>query len=191
MSFELIVIGTSLGGIETLQKFLSAISKDFLLPMAIVIHRNNNSHSSLSSVLQKNCLLSVKEAEDKDPILSQTIYLAPPDYHLLVEKGFFALSTDAPELYSRPSINSLFESAAESYAEKLIGIILTGNNRDGANGLAIIKKFGGFTIVENPETAIAEIMPQEAIKATQVDQILSISDIASFLNKVSLKKKEN
>ncbi|MEW5820807.1 MAG: chemotaxis protein CheB [Cyanobacteriota bacterium] len=190
MSYELIVIGCSLGGVETLQNFLNGINKDFPLPIVIVLHRNDDSHSTLDSLLQKSSPLTVIEVEDKDPILPQTVYLAPPGYHLLVEKGFFSLSTDAPELFSRPSINVLFESAAENYAEKLIGIILTGNNRDGAKGLSIIKQSGGLTIAENPETAIAETMPLEAIKYTKVDKILNITDISSFLNNMFLNQKE-
>lgn len=125
--------------------------------------------------------MPVEEPEDKDPIAEGRVYLAPRDYHLLIEKGNFALSTEAPVYFARPSIDVLFESAAEAYREKVVGIILTGANGDGARGLARIKAAGGLTLVQEPATAQAPEMPQAAI-AAGIDRILPLHEIAPFLN---------
>ena len=128
--------------------------------------------------------MPVEEPEDKDPIIQGHIYIAPPDYHLLVEYGSFSLSTEEPVIFARPSIDVLFESAAESYGEKAIGVILTGANSDGSHGVAAIKTHGGLVIVQDPVTAEAPAMPESAIKATQIDRILPLSEISPFLVKI-------
>lgn len=180
-TFELIVIGTSWGGLKAIELLLSELPKDFPLAIAIVQHRHKNAGDLLSQLLQRHSLLPVLEVEDKQAIAPGHAYLAPADYHLLVEPGNFALSIEAPVLYSRPSIDLLFESAADAYTNRAIGIILTGANQDGAQGLAAIKRRGGLTIVQEPSEAESSIMPSAAIAATQVEYILSLSEIASCL----------
>ncbi|TVP62716.1 MAG: chemotaxis protein CheB [Nodularia sp. (in: Bacteria)] len=181
MAFKFVVMGTSLGGLSALQIVLSNLPADFLVPIAIVQHRHKNSGNALQALLQENSFLPIKEVEDKDEILPGQVYLAPPDYHLLIERGYLALSTDEPVSYARPSIDVLFESAADIYAEQAIGVILTGANQDGTQGLKKIKDRGGMTIVQEPATAESSIMPAAAISAVKVDGILPLLEIAQRL----------
>ncbi|MCC5617444.1 chemotaxis protein CheB [Nostoc sp. CHAB 5836] len=184
MAFKIVVIGTSLGGLSALKIILGKLPAEFVVPIAIVQHRHKESNDTLQKLLQKSTLLPIREVEDKDEILPGHIYLAPADYHLLVELGHFALSTDEPVSYARPSIDVLFESAADIYTEQVIGVILTGANQDGMQGLKKIKARGGTTIVQEPATAKSNIMPQAAISAVTVDWILTLSDIASEMVKL-------
>jgi two-component system, chemotaxis family, protein-glutamate methylesterase/glutaminase len=185
MMFQIVVIGTSAGGLSALQTLLPNLAEDFPYPVVVVQHRSKESGSGLCTFLQAKSSLPVSEPEDKEPIMPGHVYLAPRDYHLLIERDNFALSTEAPVWYARPSINVLFESAADAYGEAVIGVILTGANADGARGLAAIKAAGGMAIVEEPSTAEAKEMPESAIAATQVDRILPLSEIATFLNSLS------
>lgn len=185
MTFQLIVIGTSLGGLHALEVVLSGLPKSLTVPVAIVQHRHKAPNDKLRAVLQECTNLIIKEAQDKEEILPGWVYLAPADYHLLVEDtGEFALSTDAPVTYARPSIDVLFETAADAYAEKVIGVILTGANHDGRQGLARIKARGGKTVAEEPSTAACPIMPKAAIEAGVVDKILPLAEISPFLRKI-------
>jgi two-component system chemotaxis response regulator CheB len=181
---QIVLIGTSSGGLSALQVLLPGLGEKFPCPVAIAQHRGKDGGAGLRGFMQKSCRLPIEEPEDKTPIAPGHIYLAPRDYHLLVEKGHFALSTDAPVWYARPSINVLFESAADAYAEKAVGVILSGANGDGARGLAAIKARGGTAIVEAPETAAYRAMPEAALAATQVDRILPLAEIAPFLNHI-------
>jgi two-component system chemotaxis response regulator CheB len=192
-SAQLIVVGTSAGGLAAMQVLLPGLSERFICPLVIAQHRGKEQGSGLSQYLQKYCRLPIEEPEDKAPIEPGHIYLAPGDYHLLVERGHFALSTDAPVWYARPSINVLFESAADAYAETAVGIILSGANADGALGLAAIKARGGTAIVEEPATATYRAMPEAALQATPVARVLPLAEIAPFLNslcQVSERKRE-
>ena len=189
MAFEMIVIGTSLGGLRALQTVLSDLPKGFSVPVVIVQHREKGMPDRLSGLLAKHCFLPVVEVEDKQAIEHGSVYLAPADYHLLVEKGNFALSTDAPVWHARPSIDVLFESAADSYANGVIGVILTGANQDGAQGLAKIKENGGLVVVQNPDTAEDGAMPKAAIKTARVDKILPLEEIAPYLVKTCRQKR--
>ncbi|MEH2063812.1 MAG: chemotaxis protein CheB [Nostoc sp.] len=184
MSFKIVVIGTSLGGLSALKIVLGNLPVDFPVPIAIVQHRHKQSNNTLQDLLQESTLLKIREVEDKDEILSGYIYIAPADYHLLVEPGHFALSTDGPVSYARPSIDVLFESAADVYTEQVIGIILTGANHDGMQGFKKIKARGGITIVQEPATAESDVMPEAAISAVTVDWILTLSNIASQMVKL-------
>lgn len=184
MSFEFIVIGTSLGGLSALQTLLSNLPANFVVPIAIVQHRHKNSNGSLQGLLQAKSMLPIQEVEDKDEITPGKVYLAPSDYHLLVERGYFSLSTDEPVSYARPSIDVLFESVADIYAEQVIGVILTGANQDGTEGLKKVKARGGMTIVQEPATAESEIMPAAAISSVKVDRILPLVEIAQLLVKL-------
>ena len=181
MAFELVVVGTSLGGLRALEVLLAGLSKTIPVSMAVVQHRHKDSDGTLSRLLQQYSALPLKDAEDKEVIVPGRVYLAPADYHLLVEAGRFALSTEAPVSYARPSIDVLFESAADAYAEKVIGVILTGANHDGAQGIAKIKARGGLTVVQDPATAESPSMPEAAIAAVEIDWILPLLDIAPLL----------
>lgn len=160
---------------------LGKLTAEFPVAIAVVQHRHRESGVILSQVLQQQIPLPFKEAEDKDLLHPGHIYLAPSDYHLLIEPGYFSLSTDEPVSYARPSIDVLFESAADTYGEHTIGVLLTGANQDGAQGLARIKAAGGRTIVQDPATAENPVMPEAAIAATAIDQILPLSNIADCL----------
>jgi len=188
MTSQLVVVGTSLGGLNALKTLLSGLTKEFELPVAVVQHREPQSGPGLVQILQEHCPLPIREAEDKDEILSGRVYLAPPDYHLLVDGRRFALSTDAPVRHARPSIDVLFESAAEAYGTSAVGVILTGASEDGSLGLARIKERGGLTIAQEPATAECGVMPASAIAATSVDYVLPLSGIAPLLVEIGLSR---
>jgi two-component system, chemotaxis family, protein-glutamate methylesterase/glutaminase len=178
---ELVVIGTSFGGLSALPIVLSGLTPEFSSAIAIVQHRHKESDAQLSHFLQRHSPLPIKDAEDKDVLQPGHIYLAPPDYHLLIEPGYLSLSTDELVSYARPSIDVLFESAADTYGPRTVGVILTGANHDGAQGLARIRSAGGHTIVQEPTSAENATMPRAAIQAVKVDRILPLADIADYL----------
>jgi two-component system chemotaxis response regulator CheB len=134
-------------------------------------------------------VVRVSEVDDKDPIAPGSVYLAPPDYHLLVEPGHFALSIDEPVRLSRPSIDVLFESAADAYGERLVGVLLTGYGNDGTAGMAHVRRRGGLTVAQDPETAARPEMPASAIEAGAVDEVLAIEEIAGLLARVARQRK--
>jgi two-component system, chemotaxis family, protein-glutamate methylesterase/glutaminase len=179
--FELIVIGCSLGGMHALETIFSSLSNDFCVPVAVTQHRHKKSNEGLPAYFRKATKLKVVDVEDKQWIKPGTIYLAPADYHLLVEKGSFSLSVDAAVAYSRPSIDVMFESAADAYRDQVVGVVLTGANADGARGAKHIKRRGGFVIAQDPKTAEAPTMPQAAIDEARVDRILPLDRIGPFL----------
>jgi two-component system, chemotaxis family, protein-glutamate methylesterase/glutaminase len=179
--YELIVIGGSLGGMYACEKILCALPLDFETPIAIALHRHKKSNESLPEFFRRSCKVRITDAEDKQWIERTTVYLAPADYHLLVEKGEFNLSVDEAVQYARPSIDVLFESAADAYGPAVIGVILTGANNDGAAGVRKIKSHGGLVIAQDPRTAESPIMPQAAIDTGAVDQILPLEKIGPFL----------
>jgi two-component system chemotaxis response regulator CheB len=181
---EIVVIGTSTGGLKALQTVLSGLAADFPLPVVIVQHRGSTSENGLCEFLARSSRLPVTEPEDKEPVMSGRAYLAPRDYHLLIENRSFALSVDHAVAYARPSIDVLFECVADEYGDKAIGVILTGANNDGARGLAKISSQGGVTMVENPETAVSDEMPRAALAHTKADWILPLEEIAPCLNKL-------
>ncbi|NEQ26961.1 MAG: chemotaxis protein CheB [Microcoleus sp. SIO2G3] len=181
MTVSLVVIGASLGGFSALKLVLGKLPPTFSVPIAIVQHRHKESRTTLASYLQPLLSLPIREVEDKDEIAPGTIYLAPADYHLLIERDYFTLSTDEPVCYARPSIDVLFESAADVYGDRVIGIVLTGANQDGAQGAAAIKARGGRVIVQDPQTAESSVMPNAAIAATQVDAVVPLTAIGSTL----------
>jgi len=161
------VIGVSTGGVQALKKLLGPLPADFPLPILVVQHIGPDAGSGLARLLDEYCLLRVKEADEQDAILPGTVYLAPPNYHLLVERdGCLSLSADPHVSFARPSVDVLFESAAEVFGPQLIGIVLTGANHDGARGLARIKSRGGLCIVQSPDSAQSPAMPLAALEAT-------------------------
>ncbi|KAB8316922.1 chemotaxis protein CheB [Tolypothrix campylonemoides VB511288] len=191
MAFQLVVVGASLGGLQALEVLLAGLPKNFPVPVAIVQHRHKSSDDKLRMMLQEYSPLVVIEPQDKEEIVPGCIYLAPADYHLMIEAGSgsvpypcFSLSTDAPVTYARPSIDVLFETAADTYAEKLIGVLLTGANHDGTRGMEKIRARGGRTVVEEPSTAACSTMPKAAIARGVAQNILPLAEIAPFLVKI-------
>ena len=177
-----IVIGTSQGGPKALHELVSALPPDFPVPVVIVLHRHPEGKERAENQLNWACVLTVKQAEDKETVEAVTVYLAPPGYHLLIEDDeTLSLSIDERVNYSRPSIDVLFESAADVYGETLVAILLTGANRDGAAGLRTVKAAGGVTIVQNPEDAEAATMPKAALRLMKPDKVMSLSEIGCYL----------
>lgn len=182
MKWEAVVMGGSAGALEALSAILPELPGNFPLPVLVVVHLPPDKKSVLPEVLQGKCRLRVREAEDKEPLEPGTVYIAPPDYHLLVESdGHVALSYDEPLMFSRPSIDVLFESAADVYGCNLVGVILSGANHDGAQGLKAIAAEGGTTLVLTPAKAHAGTMPLAAIKECPQAEILSARQIADLL----------
>jgi two-component system chemotaxis response regulator CheB len=177
-----VVIGVSAGAIEALSVLLPALPPDYPLPVLIVVHVPRDRSSALAELFRTRCPLEVKEAEDKEPIRPGVIYFAPPDYHLLVEPDRrLSLSSDEPVLFSRPSIDVLFESAADVYGETLLGVVLTGANSDGAHGLRAICDAGGSAWVQDPTTAHSALMPQAALTACPEARALSLEQLSEAL----------
>ena len=181
MTYDLVAVGTSLGGLSALKILLEYIPKEFPAALAIVQHRHRESDQALSAFLQKFTVLPVHEVEDKERILPGHVYFAPADYHLLVEYEHFSLSVDAPVSYARPSIDVLLESAADIYGKRVIGVLLTGANQDGVRGLSTVQARGGTTIVQAPDTAESPILLSAAIAALAVDWVLPLTQIAPHL----------
>ena len=181
MAYELVVVGASWGGMRAINELLSGLPSGFGAAVVIAQHRGVTSTGGLAHVLERGSRLPVKDADDKEAIRPGCVYLAPADYHLLVEPGAFALSVDEQVQYSRPSIDVLFESAADAYGRRAVGILLTGSNDDGAHGLRAIQRRGGLTIAQDPATAEAPAMPAAAINAGAADKVLPLTAIAPLL----------
>jgi two-component system chemotaxis response regulator CheB len=181
----MIVIGTSSGGLKALQTLLAGLPREFPLPVAVVLHRHKESDDSLVPALQRDTALPLVEVIDKQLIQPGHIYLAPADYHLLVEPTGFSLSIDEPVLFARPSIDVLFESAADVFGSAVIGVVLTGSSADGARGAAKIVESGGRVIVEDPATAEYPPMPAAALQATKIPWVRPLKQIAATLIKMA------
>ena len=184
---NLVVIGASWGGLYALMDLLGGLPTDFPCPIAVVQHRahDDTDPTRLGQVLSRYSALPVSDADDRLEFEPSRVYLAPPDYHLLVEAGHFELTVDDLVQYSRPSIDVLFESAADAYGSGVAGVLLTGFGRDGAAGMASVKERGGITIAENPETAMQPSMPKAAIDRGVVDEVLDLDAIAPRLIQLS------
>ena len=179
---DAIAIGTSAGGVEALSILLPALPAGLRASVFIVLHLPRERPSLLAEIFAPKCALKVKEAEDKMRVEPGTVYFAPPDCHLLLDEGpQLALSIDELVHFSRPSIDVLFESAADIYGERLMGIILTGANDDGAAGLAAIHRAGGMTIVQEPDSAQVPLMVLAALRRTAADFVLPLEGIAGLL----------
>jgi two-component system chemotaxis response regulator CheB len=179
---DAVVIGASAGGVEALTGILPALPATFRAALLIVLHVPRERPSLLADIFANRCALPVREADDKEPVEPGTVYFAPPDYHMLVEKSRqIALSTDEPVHYSRPSIDVLFESAADAYTDRLLGIILTGANSDGAAGLHAVHRAGGVTVVQRPDSAKVPLMVVSALQRNPADFVLSLTEIAALL----------
>lgn len=187
-SVDAIVIGASAGGIEALMEILPGLTSAQQVAVLVVIHLPRERPSLLVEVFRPRCALAVEEAQDKADVRPGTIYFAPPDYHMLVDRGpRISLSFDAPVHFSRPSIDVLFQSAADVYGERLMGIILTGGNEDGAEGLAAVRGAGGVTVVQRPDSAQVSLMPAAALAHTPVDYVLSPADISRLLKNLPVR----
>jgi two-component system chemotaxis response regulator CheB len=185
VTYDLVAIGASWGGLEALETVLGGLPDGFRAPVAIAQHRAADSGSgALARMLSLRSGLDVCETGDKDSIEAGRVYLAPPDYHLLVDPTGFALSTEAVVQYSRPSIDVLFDSAADTYGERLIGVVLTGANEDGAYGIKRIKRRGGVTIAQDPATAARREMPEAAIATGAIDHVLALDEIGPKLGEL-------
>lgn len=183
-----IVIGASAGAVQALLRILPDLSDAYPYPILVTVHVPADRDNLLVPLLRDRCRIEIKEAEDKEPIRSAVVYFAPSDYHLLVEKdGTLALSSEETVNYSRPSIDVLFESAADAYGEGLTGIILTGANEDGAQGLEAISRQGGDVIVERPDDAYAATMPEAAMQACRGARTMTLAEIAEHLARLEIR----
>jgi len=188
---DAVVIGTSAGGVDALSVLLPALPGSSKAAVFVVLHLPRDRPSLLVDIFAPKCRMAVCEASDKEPVEVGTIYFAPPDYHLLIDAGpQLALSSDEPVNFSRPAIDVLFESAADEYGERLLGIVLTGGNQDGAAGLQAIRAAGGMTVVQEPETAHVRYMPELALQQGEVDYVLTLEQIAALLGTLQGKIKK-
>jgi two-component system chemotaxis response regulator CheB len=192
MHYEAVVIGASAGGLGALQILFSNIGKKFHLPVLMVQHMHPESDDYLGQILKSYSHLKFKEADDKEPIEMGTVYYAPANYHLLVSGDkSLVLNVDEKVNYCRPSVDVLFESAADVYRQRLIGIILTGSNQDGAAGMSMIKRRGGLTIVQDPLQAEVDTMPRSVINLIKADYILPLEKIGKLLTKIGRATQKN
>ncbi len=184
--YEIVVVGSSAGGLDALYKLFSGLPANFKLPVAVVQHLAHAESDIFAKLLDEKVDIRVKEADSREQLKPGIIYIAPPDYHLLVEHdNTISLSVDDEVNFSRPSIDVLFESAVYAYGPAVIGIILSGANNDGAEGLKKIKQAGGLAVVQSPDTAYSKEMPLAAIRNTVIDYILEIEEISSLLCRIS------
>lgn len=187
--YDAIVIGVSAGGLNATTRILENLPAGFPVPVIVVQHRARDDRWLLEEVVQRKCNMQVKQADEKERIKKGIVYFAPPDYHLLIEKdGTFSLTNEVPVNFSRPSIDILFETAAEVFNDRLLGIILTGANNDGAGGIQMIRKLGGTTIAQKPASAEYPEMPLAAIETGSVQHVMDLDEISRFL--LSCLKKE-
>lgn len=181
--FDIIVIGASAGGLAALEKILPTLGSYIPIPIVIVQHISPDSGNAIVNLLQKYSGVELSEPLDKEPILANHIYLAPADYHLMIEKDkTFSLNFGPKENYCRPSIDVLFETASEVYLSRTLGIILTGANTDGTKGCLSIKKYSGTVIAQDPNEATISVMPLGAINANCTDFILNLDDISKMIS---------
>ena len=183
--YHILIIGGSAGSLDVLIRLLPQLRSDLQMAVVIVVHRNN-SDSLLQEVLSERTSHAVKDVEEKEEIVAGTIYVAPADYHLLIEKDrTFSLDYSEKVNYSRPSIDVTFETAAEAYGATCVGVLLSGANADGTAGLAIIKSKGGLTVVQDPANAAVSFMPGHAIEKVKVDYVASVEVIAEIINRLN------
>jgi len=181
VGYDLVVVGTSWGGLAALKTLVGALPASFRMAVTLVQHRHKDSDHVLRALLQERAQLNVCEVEDKMPLEEGHIYVAPPDYHTLIEPGHFALSTEAPVRFSRPSIDVTFNSAADAYGHRMVGVVMTGANTDGALGLRRISDLGGLAIIQDPKTAESPTMPEAAQKAVPRARVMPLPRIGEYL----------
>lgn len=182
---EAVVIGTSAGGLAALGALVDGLDSSFRLPLLVVQHVPDSGSTRLAEIFARKTVLRVKEADEKEPVVGSTLYFAAPGYHLLVEQDLsLSLSQDEPVHFSRPSIDVLFESAADAWGPRVAGILLTGASEDGAAGLAAIQQAGGLTVVQDPDEAEIPTMPLAALQRIAPDYILPLRDIHRLLREL-------
>jgi len=187
--YKAIVMGVSTGGVAALKRILGGLAADFPIPVIIATHITPDSDNGLAVLLDTLCAIRVKEADDREKLAPGVVYLAPANYHLLVERGgFLALSVDPPVNFARPSVDALFESAAVAYGQRLIGVVLTGAGRDGGTGLLRIKNNGGLTIVQDPADAEMDSMPLSALQLQQADHVVPLQEVSGLLTRLVSRK---
>lgn len=181
--YKVVLIGGSTGSIDVLLKLLPVLRTTLTFALLIVLHRRNTADSTLANLFSLKTSLPLKEVDDKDVLAAGTVYLAPADYHVLIEQdGTFSLDDSEKVNYSRPSIDVTFESAADVYGPALVGILLSGANTDGTAGLTAIKRAGGVSVVQQPETAQVAFMPQHALLNAPIDHVLDVEGMIRFVN---------
>lgn len=178
--YRMVAVGASAGGLHALRTLVAGLPADFEIPVVVVQHRSRDSYL-LCELLQECCRLPMYEVTDKQAIEPGTIYVAPADYHLMVDDGAFSLSTDEPVRFSRPSIDVTFESVADEYGTDAVGVVLTGANADGSRGLKRIVAMGGHALVQDPETAEVKVMPRAALREVPGACVLPVEGIAAHL----------
>lgn len=180
------IIGGSAGSLEVLLKVLPAVDPNLSFPIVIVIHRKHGADSLLPGLLSSRTAMPVKEADEKEMLVPGSIYIAPSDYHLLIEMDHtFSLDYSEKVNYSRPAIDVTFQTGAEAFKEELVCLLLSGSNSDGVNGLATVKQWGGIAVIQDPDSAQVAYMPEQARKNVHIDRILRIEEIAAFINLLS------
>ena len=185
MPYSVVGIGTSWGGLAAMSKLLGELPADFSLPVVVVQHRSKDSDRLLAELLQDATDLKVSEVEDKEPLMPGTVHIAPANYHVLIDAGYLSLTLEEPVRFSRPSIDVMLSSAADTYGSGAIGVVLTGANEDGARGLSDIVKRGGRALVQDPRTAEIPIMPDAALKAVPSAEVLTLEALAPRLIELS------
>lgn len=183
---DALIIGGSAGSLDVLLKVLPLLSPALSFPIIIVVHRKHGADSLLPELLSGRTKLVVKEIDEKEPLRAGVIYIAPSDYHTLIEQDHtFSLDYSEKVNYSRPAIDATFQTAAEVYKAKLVCLLLSGSNADGVNGLKSVKAWGGTTVIQDPATAQVSYMPEQASIHVKIDYILPIEDMAEFINLLS------
>jgi len=183
--YSIVAVGTSWGGLSAMRRVLGGLPRDFPIPIVVVQHRSKDSDALLSQLLQDSTDLIVCEIEDKDVLEAGRVHVAPANYHLMVEPGYASLTVEEPVRFSRPSIDVMFDSAADTYGPHAIGVVLTGANEDGARGLANIVSRGGRALVQDPKTAEIPTMPRAAIRAVPSAEVVPLRKLAPRLIELS------
>jgi Chemotaxis response regulator containing a CheY-like receiver domain and a methylesterase domain len=181
VSVDVIVIGTSMGGLNALETVLPCLDERIPAPIVIVQHRGKDSSEALVQILQQYSPIRVIEAEDRSQLQPAQIYLAPPDYHLIVERGYLGLSLESPVNFARPSIDVLFQSASYSYKSGVVAVVMTGANVDGTLGAVYVKRVGGTVLVQDPSDCTCDVMPLSTMAAVEVDCVVALSQMAECL----------
>jgi two-component system chemotaxis response regulator CheB len=182
--FQVVAIGASAGGLKVLGELLGQLNHDFCCTILIVQHLDPHHVSMMGGLLGRRTKLLVKEAENGEAVSPGCVYLAPPNKHLLIKDGHLQLTATKLVRFSRPSIDTLFESVAQEFGSQSIGVVLSGSNKDGSEGLCMIKQAGGVTIAQAPDSAEFSVMPQAAIDSGCVDRVLNVDEIAHMLNQL-------
>lgn len=183
--YDVVVMGASWGGLHALERILSRLGDDFPTPIVVAQHRDPDADEELlTSLLNRHTALCVADVEDKSPLEPGTVLIAPPGYHVLLDEGAAELSLDEPVQFARPSIDVLFESAADAYGPRAVGVLLTGANEDGAHGLCTIGARGGHTVVQDPATCVRQEMVRAALATMEPDAVVRLDDIAAHLGRL-------